>query len=312
MENDNKKKIDLDDIMLYMAGGGFLAMILMWIICSFAPVYMFPITFSLLVIAIITMIVGLIGSFILSEKNKKKQIANINLFQQEFQQEYDEYVNKMGIVKSDIQATLIELNDYDFHSSIPQYLWIDNEVLKLFPMSEYYKEWETSSNHKPDVSKLKLKSIPIDSILYFEEVGELRKYTKVSGGGTSLKGALLGYAIADDVGAIIGSREPIKSEVITEDDRRIELIYKNQNNEVENLEFEYDAYEVLKQLIPTKELRRIVALSAVVGENNRIEVDAHKPQSIKEKLNQLNDLKNEGLITDEEFSEQKKRILDTL
>lgn len=43
----------------------------------------------------------------------------------------------------------------------------------------------------------------------FEEVGELRKYTTVSGGGISWKGALLEYAIAEDIGVIIGSREPI-------------------------------------------------------------------------------------------------------
>ena len=93
-----------------------------------------------------------------------------------------------------------------------------------------------------------------------EEIGELRKYTKVSGGGTSLKGALTGYIIAGDVGAIIGSREPIKTQVVSEDDRIVELIYKNYNGEIVNLEFTHDAYAVLKKVIPEKELRRITNL----------------------------------------------------
>lgn len=305
MENDNKKKMELDDIFTCMGAGGFLAMILFGIISLFVPnIFLL----CLVIIACIVAISGVIGVVIENKKDKDKHIAN----KVSFQQEYDKYISKIGIVESDMQATLIELNKYNLHSSIPQYLWVENETLKIFPMSKYYIQNCTSSVSKPNISELQLKSVSIDSILYFEEVGELRKYTKMSGGGTSLKGALLGYVIADDVGAIIGSREPIKSEVITEDDRRIELIYKNQNNEVANLEFEHDAYEVLKRLIPSKELRRIAALSTIEAENGRMDANIHKPQSTKEKLKQINDLKNEGLITEEEFQEQKRKILNTL
>ena len=84
----------------------------------------------------------------------------------------------------------------------------------------------------------------IDSIMYFGEVGELRKYAVVSGGGTLLKGALLGYAVADEAGAIIGSREPVKTTIVWDDDRRVELLYKNDDNNVENLEFIHEAYRV--------------------------------------------------------------------
>jgi len=56
---------------------------------------------------------------------------------------------------------------------------------------------------------------------------------------------------------IIGSREPIKTEIVSEDDRMVELIYKNSQGEVENLEFSHEAYAVFKKLIPDKELKRI-------------------------------------------------------
>lgn len=187
-----------------------------------------------------------------NNKDKNRYIENINLFQQE----YDEYVNKKGIVKSDMQATLIELNEYDSHSFIPQYLWIENETLKIFPMSKYYIQNCTSSISRPYVSELKLKSIPLDSILYFEEIGELHRYEVAFREKSSLKSVLFGEAVFDASGEVVGIREPMRTRIITEDKRRIELVYKNTKNKSETLVFKHDAYEVLKKLIPLKELHK--------------------------------------------------------
>jgi len=260
----------------------------------------------LLVISIIAGVAGLILNALDNADEKDKHVANIN----QFQKEYDEYADRLGIVKSDIQVTLIEIGKYSFEVKIPQYLWICNDNIKLFPKAEYYKNNRTSSESKPDVLELKLKSIPIESILYFEEMGELRKYTTVSGGGTSLKGALLGYVIADDLGAIIGSRESIKTAVVSEDDRKVELIYKNENGDIENLEFTHDAYGVLKKMIPSKELRRITNLKAAKKKEDFCNIKTEDLKTAKDKLKQLKEMKKEGLITDEEFLEQKKKILD--
>lgn len=187
-----------------------------------------------------------------------------------------------------------------------------NDCINLFPKAEFYIYSATSSVHRPDISELKLRTIPIRSILYFEEIGELRQYAMVSGGGTSLKGALLGYALAEDLGAIICSREPVTTEIVSNDDRRIELIYKNQNNDIENLEFTHDAYSVFKQLIPSKELRRICALNSIKEKRDAPNKSASKNQTVKKKLKQLQGLKEEGLITEEEFMQQKQKILDSI
>lgn len=307
-----KKKIDAGNI----AVGSFLVLILLILVCFFTLMNesllmnktLLDILIFLMGLAIFVMIIGIIGIGIQKNDDKNGLIENMNAFQNE----YDEYVRKLGIIKSDIHVTLFELTEKMdvFPARIPHYLWIENNMLNLFPMSKYYKEWEISSISKPDVSKLKLKTIPTESILYFEEIGELRKYTTLSGGGTSLKGALLGYVIADDIGAIIGSREPIKTEVVSEDDRRIELIYKNSENEIVNLEFTHDAYNAFKKLIPLKELRKIVGLNTVQNIDNDINIEIQQTKSAKEKLKQLNEMKEEGLITDEEFLEQRKKILD--
>lgn len=295
------KGLDKSDIAPLMIVGGFVVMILSAFLVGLLGI----VSIILFVVSILSVIIGFI--MIMMEKNNDKEahIANINTFQEE----YDEYVEKLGIVKSDTQVTLLESDEDDLELDIPQYLWIDNGVLNIFPLAQHYIKWYTSSESKPDVSELHLKSIPINSILYFEEAGELHKYTTVSGGGTSLKGALLGYAVAEDMGAIIGSREPIKTTVVSEDDRRVELIYKAKDGNIENLEFTHDAYKVFKNLFPSKELRRIVNLKASKKQKNVSEKKTKEFQEAKEKLKQLQEMKNEGLITEDEFAEQKKKIL---
>ena len=295
------KGLDKSDIAPLIIVGGFVVMILSAFLVGLLGI----VSIILFVVSILSVIIGFI--MIMMEKNNDKEthIANINTFQEE----YDEYVEKLGIVKSDTQVTLLETDEDDLELDIPQYLWIDNGVLNIFPLAQHYIKWYTSSESKPDVSELHLKSIPINSILYFEEAGELHKYTTVSGGGTSLKGALLGYAVAEDMGAIIGSREPIKTTVVSEDDRRVELIYKAKDGNIENLEFTHDAYKVFKNLFPSKELRRIVNLKASKKQKNVSEKKTKEFQEAKEKLKQLQEMKNEGFITEDEFAEQKKKIL---
>ena len=41
-------------------------------------------------------------------------------------------------------------------------------------------------------------------------------------------------------------------------------------------------------------------------------IDKQKTTTVKEKLKQLNELKAEELITEEEFSEQKKKLLESI
>ncbi len=298
-----KKGLDQGEKDVCMVVGGFIGMILSALLIGLLGI----VSIILLIISILSVVIGFIVIMMEKSNDNAAHIANINAFQNE----YNEYVEKLGIVKSGTQATLFEFDEDDFEMEVPQYLWVANNNLNIFPMSKYYKEYETSSMSKPDISELKLKSIPIDSILYFEEVGELRKYTTISGGGSSLKGALLGYAIADDVGAIIGSREPITTNVVSEDDRKVELIYRDENNEVTNLEFMHDAYDVFKKLIPLKELRKIASLNTVQGTKETV-INGKKSKHIKEKLKQLNELKTDGLITEEEYTEQRKKILESL
>lgn len=247
LAGNKKNKIQPDTI----GSIGVCLIIVSWIVALFVSnIYVLEIALGLIIVGIICVIYRYIAAKKEMETGKEK--FNENLY--DFQNEYHNYANQLNVVKSDVQVTL-----FDGLAKIPQHIWVADNMVNLFPIREYY-ESHISAVSRPEITDLKLRSISVEDILYFEEIGELRKYTKVSGGGTSLKGALTGYIIAGDVGAIIGSREPIKTQVVSEDDRIVELIYKNYNGEIVNLEFTHDAYAVLKKVIPEKELRRITNL----------------------------------------------------
>lgn len=308
--NDKKRRIDPAGAAVV----GFLGIIILMI--SFVALGDdFPLELWVLLFVIVCAIMmgGFIGTLVQNKNDKDQLIQNMD----EFQREYDVYTEKLGVVKNEATVTLIELDQYNFKVKIPQYMWISEGVLRIFPRAEFYKRSRTTSEHKADVLTLQIKSIPIDSILYFEEIGELHKYVTVSGGGYSVEGAYAGHFLGDDIGAVIGSRVPIESKVVSEDDRAIELIYKDRSGNVQNLEFDHDSYKILKKMIPSKELRLIVGLSQSQGQAQaQVQVQpnsdvAAQPQTTRDKLKELNDMKAEGLITEEEYSEQKKKLLDS-
>lgn len=307
---NNKKGFELGQIGTAMTLIGFICMILTLVV-SILIVSVSAESFSVLYVAYVFLGIGvalaIIGCVLLMiEKSNDKEAKRLNI--QTFQHEYERYADDLDVVRSDIQVTLVE-PEHCF--KIPHYLWIKNNRINFFPMAQYYIQNCISPVDKPDVSQLHIKSILIDAILYFEEMGELRKYTTVSGGGTSLKGALLGYAVADDLGAIIASREPIKTSVVSEDSRKVELLYKDQDGDIKNLEFTHGAYKVFKELIPEKELRRIVNLEATKKES-LLDEKRKDPHDTRDKLRQLQEMRKEDLITEEEFIEQKKKLLDSL
>jgi len=158
--------------------------------------------------------------------------------------------------------------------------------------------------------------IAIESIEYFKVKGEVYKETKISGGGgggSSVKGAVVGHAIAGGVGAVVGSRNKItevKSELITHDERVTLLNYFDENKERRSLKFNYSDYQKFNDLIPEKEFhivnstkssRLISSQTAMLNDKN-----------ITEQLRELAKLRDEGILTDDEFNTKKKILLDKI
>lgn len=129
-------------------------------------------------------------------------------------------------------------------------IWVKDNKLNFFPS-------EIKSNEKDYV----LLQIPLDQIEYYERKVETTTETKISGGGgtiggSSIKGAIIGAAVAGTPGSIIGSRkvgkiQPIRSELVTTTKR-----YTFMNIFIDNVKhslfFRYSDYDIFLNLIPDK------------------------------------------------------------
>lgn len=96
----------------------------------------------------------------------------------------------------------------------------------------------------------------ISDIKYFKEIGAIETLTNISGGGgggSDIKGAIVGGLIAGDAGAIIGSRKEIAPVTTTHEtkDNRITYIFFNDGRKLNISGIRL--YEWLMELIPEKE-----------------------------------------------------------
>ncbi len=178
------------------------------------------------------------------------------------------------------------------------FVWIDDNILHLCPAQSHYDE-----------KYYTLYKIPILNIEYFSTQGQITHETKISGGGgtgggVSIAGAVVGGVIAGPVGAIIGSRkktniEPIKS-TTTKKDNRETFINFYENGEKSSLFFAFDDFSTLLKLIPSKSYENFVKLSSS---------SQNMQESIVEQIKGLADLRDKGIITEDEFNLKKKQLL---
>ncbi|EPR10034.1 SHOCT domain-containing protein [Ruminiclostridium papyrosolvens] len=131
---------------------------------------------------------------------------------------------------------------------------------------------------------------------------------KITGGGdgSSIGGVVVGGVIAGGAGAVIGSRkktDPIKSELITYDNRETFLNFFEDNKVKHSLSFNYKDFDILNQLIPGKDYSIVNAiqtnaiLTKVVNES--------KCTNAIDQIRELAKLKDEGILTEQEFSDKK-------
>ncbi len=193
------------------------------------------------------------------------------------------------------------------------YVWINNDNLNLFPKIEL-------NSDRPEDLLRKVKSISVSSIClgeieYYYTQGEIYRENKISGGGggSSVKGAVVGGVIAGGAGAVIGSKKKvveIKSELITHDTRETYLNFFDGNKVRKSIFLEYKDYQTLLDLIPQKDYNVVSAIktsSLVQSVKNK-----EKAKTILDQIRELAKLKDEGILTEQEFSDKKKVLLDKM
>jgi len=101
--------------------------------------------------------------------------------------------------------------------------------------------------------------IPLSNIKSYIRKGDFRTEMRITGGGgggSSIKGAVIGDVIAGPAGAIIGSRkktEAIKTENVVIDERET-IVQIHYNDERKFLFFDSKTYDVLLKIMPEKEI----------------------------------------------------------
>lgn len=194
------------------------------------------------------------------------------------------------------------------------YMWIANGYLH---QSKTFEDYLKLYNRKVDASQIVKKelpytSIPVDRIQYFAKEGDVQYTTKISGGGGggySIAGAIVGGIIAGDTGAVIGSRKKVndvESEIQTHDNRHTIVRYYN-GNSLEVLSFYgFAVYNYLLGKIPEKDLLTIQLKRTTINESN------NNIAGVKEKLQTLKELHDDGLINDSDYNEKKNQLLKKL
>lgn len=134
----------------------------------------------------------------------------------------------------------------------------------------------------------------IDDIIYYTNDGSTQYVSNVNGGGSSLKGAVVGGLVAGAAGAVIGSRKKVETTVSERDTRETIIMTKSGEERIH-----YKYYEFLTKLIPEKEFT-VVQLNSY---NNAPKL------SVADELKDFKDLLDKGIITQEEFEAKKKELL---
>lgn len=236
-----------------------------------------------------------------------------------------EYINENNVPEnaSMICCTNIIVQEVPIEGKFNVFLWKENNILNLCGTS---------------VRKIEL---PIENVKYYTRTGDFRVDTVTEGGGVSLGKAIIGGLVGVVIGWFIGSamdsysdisnfriftHSSIYSTVLTiagllvgvllvgrnktitknkEIDNRKTYFYYSEDNENKNMVLTSKAYEVFLKLIPEKEMSYI--------ENNKIiKADDLQNDNVYKDIEKLSDLKDKGILTEDEFNSKKQLLLDKI
>ena len=234
-------------------------------------------------------------------------------------------LERFSIVKYGLYLCFIEKASYiknqiDF--KIDRLLMLKSEADRTTQLEKYKQEYRTYN--------LRTMYIPIKDIEYFIMEGNKFAVTEISGGGgggkiggNSLSGGIVGTGIGAvvgggfgaGVGAIIGSRkesnitiDPIKSTTTIHDETKCYLKYRRSDGSLAELSSPKSSerfFNKLRSLIPEKEY------NFVLSHQNKQSNDSDK-NSIEDRINKLNSLREKGLISQEQYEKKHQEIIDSI
>ena len=293
--DDNcEKKLRLAFTWKMAFGGGVLGCIPLGIVCFVK---------SNAVWGSIFLVAGIVCAFLtVYYFFKEKRIKKYKLEREAYKKAYDESlnaaINELGLTyRGYIGDMGIFLdNDRIFFLEEPQY----NVMVDYQDKSDIYNE--------KAIECINNESIILNDIVFYSKEGDIQYTTGVAGGGSnvSVGGAIVGGLVAGGVGMLIGGKgvDQVYSYDI-EHDMRETFIRYNVNGKTMERRFPYFVvHDILFDVIPEKDLLNINTTNTV--ENNITEV------GVEERLRKLKSLLENNMITEEEYKEKKKKIIDSI
>lgn len=166
----------------------------------------------------------------------------------------------------------------------------------------------------------------LNSIEYYNEVGNLQYTSEVQGGGgggANVYGAIKGGLLFGAAGAIVGSQvgtesKPISTTVRKHDNRSVRFVYKDSMG-VHDVVLPHEDLDALLTLIPDKKYDTVmlknqedIQANQTVGKplvESKEEVKSTINSDVVEQLKQLKELLDIGILTQEEFNRKKNELL---
>lgn len=252
-----------------------------------------------------------------SSTNKEEKPTPRKLFYEKTKILYEEKLNELGFARNDFKNYCFPVNGGLYYYGIKNGSFFQIET----DCDHYHSRYGyTLSNLDTELAfvdiekitpiELEYTKIPINKIQYFAKEGDIQYTSQISGGGgggSSLLGAVVGGVIAGEAGAIIGSRKktaPITTSIKTHDSRKTILNYYD-GDTLKVLSYRgTDMYDFFLQNIPEKDL---LSVQLQIANQN-----TPKNESVKDKLIELKNLYEEGLIDENEYNEKRKEILQQI
>jgi hypothetical protein len=249
----------------------------------------------------IFIIIGLVLVFINIKAEKYDNIKK------EEKEEYNRrYMEDNNIPENAILlcCTNIVVNQIILEENWSVFAWKDNNILNFY-----------GTNDCNGVRKI---SIPIEYIQFYTRNGDCKVENIVEGGGVSvgkaiiggIVGAIIGVVLMGTVGMFIGfgigalltGRNKVTTTNKEIDNRKTYLNYL-ENNENKRMVFTSRDFDELLKLIPEKEMSYI--------ENNKI-IESESQNDTYKDIEKLAELRDKGILTEDEFNNKKKLLLDKI
>ena len=235
----------------------------------------------------------------LEEKLIKEEIIKNNKIEKE-----KIYLEKMEVPEDANNLVIKRANNIIVKEKSIYKIWRNSDILCF----AYYDYAFLENEINDSIPKIE---IPINKITVFQIQGDMYTETNISGGeikggGSSLGGAIVGGVVAGGAGAVVGSRKkmestPIETTNTVIDNRETILEFKNDEDKLSYIFLDSSAYKILLRLIPEKEIN---------FNKHRVENDnINSNSNIYDEIKKLAELKDQSIITEDEFNEKKQELL---